>query len=919
MNHLKPIVAIYLVFFLSAGALSAQPLRIIKDNIACTYGLKNQAGDWVVNAQFTLIENLNHGYFLTTAGLSHGLLGPDGTEVIPPKYDFIRWFASSGPEPDWGLDEFSTEEQHSSALSPSQPDQTYFLVHHQQKLGLIDGKGVLRFPIDFSDISQDRYGNLVLYRNSEAQLTSLYVSLEGDILIPEFQGFLLPFQENLTLFMRTVSSTPLVQKMGVIHRSGNIILRSEYDHIALCSPNKIMVSQENRIGVMDSTGKVRIAPTYELANYPLDRKGLPCFSDQPQWKVEKDGKLGLLSSEGTLVLPTEYDALIPKEGENSGTISEWIAVKNGKYGIINAQSEILIPCEYDSLLYLPKPAANFESTLQPEQLLLYTKKGKLGLITSRGKLLSAPEYDHYFLGRKDLIPVVYLSKGKKMDWIMIHPVPSEIRSMDLFAREDSLYIFWQQDRLVGFTTAHGNPKQLTSKLPGSHAIKQQASLVYLNRAKSSMLFGLKGRRLDKGQFSYLTSDGTLNMLAQLHSGKQGILSSETLEWVIDTQYVTIQTSQYKTGWTWAKRWAKNPTLDKLCGEWDMLNSKGTPVLKEVFDTPFEPLPNAIALVKGKMGVLNPFTPHWLLLPTFDYLEPRAEGLFLVINESGKQGLIYTNGEFLADTVYDAIEEIYSDYPFQRGDTLRPHYRSKWWLLKKGDSFSLVSTDEEWIRDPDSVFQKRKELAFSDPMLSQTNLCNTHLSIRYNSSEVTYDPASEIFALAFDTANAIFEQHKMCQWGLYQRSSCVSLPEGCPEPISQRMFHLDYIDANAFSLKVSYFANSRQESRTFEWINCLIIEGKPQCLSLTDIFGSGTILEDELVAAIRKRDELELDCSTPANLVDQLDGRFCFSKAGIKVILRQAIRWKPPVELILPWENLLQHETTKKMVSKWEHN
>ena len=80
----------------------AQELRIVKDNVKCSYGLKDNSGNWVIEPIYILIQEYNSGYFLVKDVLGEGMLSPKGEWIIECKYDRFdvgieKWQLIRGP------------------------------------------------------------------------------------------------------------------------------------------------------------------------------------------------------------------------------------------------------------------------------------------------------------------------------------------------------------------------------------------------------------------------------------------------------------------------------------------------------------------------------------------------------------------------------------------------------------------------------------------------------------------------------------------------------------------------------------------------------------------------------------------------------------------------------------------------------
>jgi hypothetical protein len=79
--------------------------------------------------------------------------------------------------------------------------------------------------------------------------------------------------------------------------------------------------------------------------------------------------------------------------------------------------------------------------------------------------------------------------------------------------------------------------------------------------------------------------------------------------------------------------------------------------------------------------------------------------------------------------------------------------------------------------------------------------------------------------------------------------------------------------------------------------------------LDSIFGKGNLFENELLAAIKKRDDLKLDCSSIDQLVDNFNDVFWFSEKGIHLQYDKNGNGYQAVEILIPIENLKKHRQT----------
>lgn len=112
--------------------------------------------------------------------------------------------------------------------------------------------------------------------------------------------------------------------------------------------------------------------------------------------AKKKNKWGLLNDSGDEMIPCEYDDMDANFGRwywrNSEKSPEFISVKvNGKWGTIDLQKNILLKPEYDSLL-----------NVSWQQEITFLKNGKRGLTNFNGKLLFPANYTHFQKLERDL-------------------------------------------------------------------------------------------------------------------------------------------------------------------------------------------------------------------------------------------------------------------------------------------------------------------------------------------------------------------------------------------------------------------------------------------------------------------------------------------------------------------------------------
>lgn len=389
-------LTLLLIFILSLGSLTASAqLTIVKDNIACAYGLKNAEGKWVVEAQYTLLEGTSTGYFILTQGLQKGLLNPQGKKLIPAKYDGLR------------------------ELDRRYPNVWQVSIDH--KLGVVNSKGELRYPTKFDRIKPDANGHLLLYRYDNKNYYSIYGDTAGNILIPEREQMIGPFQNrNWAMVGGSAGSDEASFNAGVIDREGNELIPPIYDRINYCHAKQCFsVKQGGKIGLIDLTGKPILPLKYEFPTENDVRRPLPCFFESQTFIIVEEGKQGLMQGMGKMLVPPTYQNIEIRQGQELPNY-KYLIRENGKYGTLNKNALPVVPVEYDTLIpiYLRVRQQYGQDKIQNFHFIA-RKAGKYGLLDEKGEAVVLPEWEGMFRSALDRKSVVYLMQGNEVQVVAL--------------------------------------------------------------------------------------------------------------------------------------------------------------------------------------------------------------------------------------------------------------------------------------------------------------------------------------------------------------------------------------------------------------------------------------------------------------------------------------------------------------------
>lgn len=154
----------------------------------------------------------------------------------------------------------------------------------------------------------------------------------------------------------------------------------------ITSKSYLAVFKDNKWGVIDSTAKEIIAPSYgEMIIIPNNKVGVFICTYDVDYETG-EYKTKVLNEKNSEIF-TEYEKVeaLNNMDKDSNLIYDQQVLKvknNGKYGLINMEGKLLVPTEYD----------NIETISKIENTYKLTKDGKVGIANSDGRLVIEPQY-----------------------------------------------------------------------------------------------------------------------------------------------------------------------------------------------------------------------------------------------------------------------------------------------------------------------------------------------------------------------------------------------------------------------------------------------------------------------------------------------------------------------------------------------
>ena len=126
---------------------------------------------------------------------------------------------------------------------------------------------------------------------------------------------------------------------GLKDKSGNVIVKDKYKKLIRLGENGwIIQKKNNKFGIIDNEGKIKVTPRYTSVERTYDKLA----------KLGNYRKYGVFDEYGNVILPVEYSLIEPMFGKR------FLTCKNHKYGIYSDKGEEILPNEYD-FIYMPSP------------------------------------------------------------------------------------------------------------------------------------------------------------------------------------------------------------------------------------------------------------------------------------------------------------------------------------------------------------------------------------------------------------------------------------------------------------------------------------------------------------------------------------------------------------------------------------
>ena len=859
-------------------------VHVVRDPLACAYGLKNAEGKWIVPAQYQQLLLLDPGIFACQMDQKWGILKADGKKILPLKYDNVSVF-----EPGHYL------------VSDRISNGNYSL----QRLGILDSTGVWFLPQEFGHIGRMERGHYLLMKTDFSDKTGLryqssIANAKGVLLFPYINGCLLNRFHLAEIYLAgdaMMGSYTVSGNVRFVNSEGKTISDSTFDMGMPCGENYI-VTKNNLYGLVNSEGKIVVAPKYyfEKENYDYSNP-LFCLHGDHQLIFIENGKRGILNGQWKETVPAVYDRIIPLNS-NSFQFAKgrYLAYHQNKksYDMLDDQGSVLASADTLLLRMFPVPKTSYYGIEQYKVLYFFgNRKGngfQYGVLNHEGNVQIPAEYETIISNDQQIILLAQNAGSEipKGYTISLHSLASsERKRLDFLQKIGDIYMFADGETVYPLSfsntrncweqTLYGanNPKQY-----GNYTlmISQEGGLLY--NQKTNSFEKVKYIDLHSGYYPLVQTDKGVNLLHP----KKGYLFKVPL------QQINHQFSSNNRLW-----------CQQANGKWKIFDTLGNIRIPDEFDGISYFWDTMIVQQNGRKGMLDAGL-KWIVKPIFSDLFPVAAQLYVGITPGRKVGVLNLAQPFLLDTTFTSFHPV-----FQDNESKKFIYS----LEKNGQSYFFDRSGKK--------LNTTEKAVITEHWTDSKNLVNDFL-VAFNSEEKGFLQAAKDLVY-----NQFYPYYLL---NLQQNNLTVSNGIRATNGNSPYTFKLEHGSSKNLSLQIkqrrasfpdiesmkpiSHYSRQSEtdffQMSNFIWRNNAWIK-----VEFDDLFNSknGTY-QRAIIEAIQSMPDLKIDCNEPTALYEGAT-QFSFQEEGIKLyffegqhqafellLTRKQLQLIPSAKWILDW-------------------
>lgn len=287
----------------------------------------------------------------------------------------------------------------------------YFLLKQDDSYGVIDKKGNIIIPTEYSEIKipNPEKGIFVCYQGENVKV----LNERKEPILTEYKNIQPIRLKNISsdlMYEKSVLTYEKEGKKGLISLEGKEITKPIYEEIDSLpyKEGALLVKQNEKYGIINIKGNQLVENKYDevkVDEYYTEENGYQHAGYIVLQKTQEGYRYGYIDNKGREILPTEYNEITRVVGIHEDDNAYLICAKNGQYGLMKKEENVLNH-EYQSIQY---DEANGVFVIE--------KSRKYGITNISGEEIVPVKYNEiditgmYFYAKNEQGTTVYNSNG----------------------------------------------------------------------------------------------------------------------------------------------------------------------------------------------------------------------------------------------------------------------------------------------------------------------------------------------------------------------------------------------------------------------------------------------------------------------------------------------------------------------------
>ncbi|MCK8142567.1 WG repeat-containing protein [Flavobacterium sp. I-SCBP12n] len=221
---------------------------------------------------------------------------------------------------------------------------SFFIAKSNKKNGFISSTDSIIKPFVYDEIYFSYFDDAVIFGDNN--IGENYVVKKDNlfgVINPNIVNDIIAmnYKSIRTLFDNYYIVENNENKNGLFTKSGKRILNENYEFYNVYK-NSIFATKENKQYIINLEEDKHYEKEINVNEF-VKFKDVQQFSKNENQIIKNENKFGVINSTGKIIIPCDYDYI-----ENIYLSKEYVVKKNNKFGIINSVNKIVVEIEYDN-------------------------------------------------------------------------------------------------------------------------------------------------------------------------------------------------------------------------------------------------------------------------------------------------------------------------------------------------------------------------------------------------------------------------------------------------------------------------------------------------------------------------------------------------------------------------------------------